>query len=81
MGVKTVLALIGVIVCAFGLQSLVTRAMLMAKPSMVMPFSYISIVLGCIVDSFIFNFSLDFITIAGVLLASVGLLTKVFIGN
>ena len=64
------------VVFGYAFQFMNTRANFLKKPSLVGPFAYTSVIVGCIADILIFNVSFDFFTILGIFLASFGLFAK-----
>ena len=51
------------------------------KASIAAPFGYVGIIGALLVDIFIFEANLNPLTVIGIFLTSVGLLTKLFIGG
>jgi drug/metabolite transporter (DMT)-like permease len=64
---------------AYFTQMFSTRALLLKKPSYIMPLSYISIVLSAITDFLLFGNSFSTLSIIGMFLTSSGLLVKILI--
>ena len=75
----TFLCLSGLVICSYLTQNLLARSYLLKKPSTIMPFTYITIVLSFIVDYFYFDEKFDILSIFGMLLTSSGLLIKIII--
>lgn len=55
------------------------RSMYLAKPSKTMPFQYVSVVVGMLIDIFIFGSEYDIYMIMGAILTSCGLLAKIVV--
>lgn len=76
---KFFLAVAGLVGFAYMNQNLQTRAVLLKPGSYIMPFGYISIVVAFICDILIFHAQLDWVSIIGMILTSIGLLSKLLI--
>jgi drug/metabolite transporter (DMT)-like permease len=61
------------------MQSSLTKATLIKKASYIMPFGYISIVFASICDIIIFKISFDWISVIGMVMTSVGLISKLLV--
>lgn len=66
-------------IVAYACQVTITRAVYLKKASYVMPFNYISIVLATLSDILLFGASFDFISVIGMILTSLGLVSKLII--
>jgi len=53
----------GLVISSFVTQNFMTKAMMMKKPSYIMPFGYVSIVCSVFSDAWIFGASFDILTI------------------
>lgn len=73
------MSLVGLVVCAYNCQILITRATYLKKASYIMPFGYVSIVFSFMMDIFIFDENFDTISILGMCLTSSGLLIKLLV--
>ena len=71
-----VIKLIGVAVTGYFAQFLIIKANSIAKPSIVMPFGYVSVTFGFVADVFLFDTSFTFLSIVGMILTSAGLMTE-----
>jgi drug/metabolite transporter (DMT)-like permease len=69
----------GLVLLAFTTQNFITKAMMMKKPSYIMPFGYVSIICSVISDFLIFGTNFNVLTIFGMFLTSCGLLVKLII--
>ena len=58
-----------------------TRAIMLKKPSFIMPFGYITIVVGTVLDYFLFDQAVDWLVIIGMMLTSSGLMLKLFVNE
>lgn len=67
------------VICAYACQVTVTRAIYLKKASNIMPFNYISIVLATFTDIMFFGASFDFISVIGMALTSMGLVSKLIV--
>ena len=72
--IELVLVIIGVSVTGFLTQLFIIRANSYAKPSLVMPFGYVSVACGFLADIFLFGTSFTLLAIVGMMLTSAGLL-------
>ena len=79
IGVSFFVALCFMIVLSYWVQTLSTRATLLMKPSILMPFNYVGIIASFMVDILLYHASFDFYSIIGMLLTSAGLLSRLFI--
>jgi drug/metabolite transporter (DMT)-like permease len=73
------LAVTGMVIFAYATQNLVTRAMMLKKPSHIMPLGYIAILVSTLTDKILFGNDFTFLTICGMLLTSSGLLIKLMV--
>lgn len=64
--------------CAFSTQNLTTRAIYLKKASLILPFGYVSILVSGIVD-IMSGVSFDFLTVIGMMMTSLGLLSKLIL--
>jgi drug/metabolite transporter (DMT)-like permease len=71
--------LFGLTITAYLTQNFMTRAIMLKKPSFIMPLGYITIILSTIMDFFLFGNSFSMLSIVGMLLTSSGLLVKLLI--
>ena len=69
-----VLTVLGIVASGFLTQLFIIRANSYAKPSLVMPFGYVSVAVGFLADVLLFDTSFTFLSILGMLLTSAGLL-------
>lgn len=68
---------LGLVLFAFGTQFLQTKAMyLCSSPALILPFSYVSVIFGLVMDVFIFDSKYNGLMIVGMIMASAGLLSK-----
>ena len=56
-----------------------TKRIYLCSPALVMPFNYLNVILGLIVDILVFNAHYNWIIVLGMILASAGLLSKFII--
>jgi len=56
-----------------------TRAIMIKKPSHIMPFGYITIILASLIDYAYFGTEFNILSIIGMILTSSGLLIKIFV--
>ena len=68
--------LIGIAITGYCAQFLIIKANSIAKPSIVMPFGYVSVTFGFFADVFLFNTSFTLISVVGMILTSAGLMTE-----
>lgn len=61
---------------AFASQYLKAKSVYMCSPALVMPFSYLSVIIGLILDIWIFRSHYDYFAIIGMILSCLGLLSK-----
>jgi drug/metabolite transporter (DMT)-like permease len=62
---------------AFGCQYLATKAMfLCSSPALISPFSYVSVIFAMLFDLFFYKAVYNWITVTGMIMSSMGLLTK-----
>lgn len=61
---------------AFVSQYLKAKSVYMCSPALVMPFSYLSVIVGLALDIWIFKSHYDTLTIVGMVLSCFGLLSK-----
>jgi drug/metabolite transporter (DMT)-like permease len=71
--------MVGLVFFAYGAQNLTTRAMMLKKPSYIMPFGYLAIIISTLTDKLIFGTDFTFLTIIGMFLTSSGLLVKILV--
>jgi drug/metabolite transporter (DMT)-like permease len=71
--------LTGLVIFAYLTQNFMTRAIMLKKPSYIMPLGYITIILAALMDYVIFGSSFSTLSIVGMFLTSSGLLVKVFV--
>ncbi len=71
--------MICLVASAFLTQSFNTKAIMLKKPSYIMPLGYITIILSSLLDYILFGNSLSTLSIMGILLTSSGLLIKLLI--
>ena len=64
---------------AYSTQVFTTKAVLIKKPSFIMPFGYLSIILSALIDIFYFGHQFNFLSLFGMILAGSGLLIKLLI--
>ena len=64
----------GVVVFGFLTHFFIIKANSISKPSVVMPFGYVSVVVGFLGDVFLFGTEFSFLAVVGMLLTSTGLL-------
>ena len=67
------------IFCAYTGQTAMARALYIKPPSYVMPFNYLGIILASLFDMLIFNVHFDFLSVCGMLMTSVCLLSKMLV--
>lgn len=67
------------VIATFLCRATITRAISLKKASLIMPFGYISIVFAVISDVLLFKTRVDFVTVVGMLLTSLGLIGKLII--
>lgn len=72
------ISLVGMVFCAFSTQNLTTRAIYLKKASLILPFGYVSILVSGIVD-IMSGVSFDFLTVIGMMMTSLGLLSKLIL--
>jgi drug/metabolite transporter (DMT)-like permease len=66
-----------IVLFAFGTQFLQTKAMFIcSSPALVLPFSYVSVIFGLLLDVLIFDAVYNGLMIVGMIMASAGLFTK-----
>ena len=53
--------------------------MYIGDPVLLLPFAYSGIIASVLIDTFYFNYSLDFLDLVGVSLTSIGLISKILI--
>lgn len=63
-------------VTGFLAQFLVFMANIVKKPSSMMPFGYVTVLVGFLADLYLFDISFDLSIIIGILLTSAGLLSE-----
>lgn len=61
---------------AFLTQFCLARATFMCSPALVMPFSYVSVIAGFIIDILLFDAQYGWVMILGMCMASIGLFSK-----
>ena len=71
---ELILVIIGVSITGFLTQLLIIRANSYARPSLVMPFGYVSVACGFLADVFLFGTSFTLLAVVGMTLTSAGLL-------
>ena len=71
--------MLGLVITAYLTQNFMTRAIMLKKPSYIMPLGYITIVLASLMDYIIFGNSFGKLSIIGMFLTSCGLLVKLLI--
>lgn len=76
---KFYLSIIGLTIFAYFTQNFMTRAIMLKKPSFIMPFGYVTIILSSIVDNVMFGSSFGTLSIIGMSLTSSGLLVKLLV--
>jgi drug/metabolite transporter (DMT)-like permease len=76
-----VLAFCGLVLSALLTQYMIFAATALKKPSKTMPFGYVAIVTTFTADVWLFGITFDFLQIIGMVLTSVGLLSKFLIGD
>ena len=76
---KFYLCIAGLTVFAYFTQNFMTRAIMLKKPSYIMPLGYVTIILSSIVDSLMFGSSFGTLSIIGMFLTSSGLLVKLLV--
>ena len=69
------------VVSGYTSQSTRVRAIYLAKPSDVVPFSYAGIIGSLMIDIWIYDSRLNLLSIIGIFLTSIGLCAKFFIKN
>ena len=70
---------LGYLFFGWGSQLFINEANRLKKPSKVMPYSYMTIIVSVIADVYLFETSFNFIIVVGILLTSSGLLGKYLI--
>lgn len=73
---KICIVLIILVIVSFLVQLLQTKALYLSSPALIMPFGYFSVVLGMILDVFLFNAKYNAIMVVGMVMASIGLFSK-----
>ena len=71
---KLVLIVLATVVTGFLTQLFIIRANSIAKPSVVMPFGYISVAMGFLADVYLFGTHFTALAVVGMILTSAGLL-------
>jgi len=66
----------GVVVSALLCQYMIFASNSLMKPSRVMPFGYISVIVSFVADIYIFKAEFNFLAVLGILLTSLGLIGK-----
>lgn len=61
---------------SFMLQIFVAKAMYLSSPAVIMPFSYVSVIFGLVIDLIIYDAQYNGLMIVGMIMASGGLFTK-----
>jgi drug/metabolite transporter (DMT)-like permease len=74
-----VIAFIGVVSLALVAQYMIFTSTSMIEPSKTMPFGYLGIIVGFTADIFYFKIEFDFLSVLGMFLTSIGLLSKLII--
>lgn len=74
------LAFVGVVVFALFTQYMLFAATSLKKPSYTMPFGYVAIIVSFTADLLIFDIKFNLLQVVGILLTSVGLLSKYIVG-
>ena len=69
----------GLVISAYLTQNFNTRAIMLKKPSYIMPLGYITIILSSVMDFLLFGNSFGTLSILGMFLTSSGLLAKLLI--
>ena len=69
-----IVILLGIVLTGFFTQFFIIKANSLAKPSLVMPFGYVSIAVGFIADVVLFSTQFTVLAIIGMILTSAGLL-------
>lgn len=75
-GSKLLLCLILLVLFAFLTQYLQAKAMYLCSPALILPFSYFTVIMGLIIDVFVFNAKYNGLMIIGMIMASTGLFSK-----
>lgn len=66
-----------IVLFAFGTQFLQTKAMFIcSSPALVLPFSYVSVIFGLLLDVVVFDAKYNGLMVVGLIMASAGLFTK-----
>jgi drug/metabolite transporter (DMT)-like permease len=73
------MGIMGLVIFAYMTQNFMTRAIMLKKPSYIMPLGYITIVLSAMMDYILFGNSFSGLSIIGMMLTSSGLLMKLLI--
>ena len=79
IGLKFILSIIGICVLGYTIQTCITRATMQKKTSHIMPIGYIGITFSFIIDVVVYKVNFDWISLSGMILTSLGLLSKLFI--
>ena len=74
-----VVAFLFVVVLALVAQYMIFTSTSMIEPSKTMPFGYLGIIVGFTADILYFKVQFDFISILGMFLTSIGLLSKLIL--
>lgn len=61
---------------SFLLQISIAKALYLSSPAVVMPFSYVSVIFGLVIDLVIYDAKYNWLMIIGMVMASGGLFTK-----
>ena len=69
-----IVILLGIVFTGFFTQFFIIKANSLAKPSLVMPFGYVSIAVGFVADVVLFGTQFTVLAIVGMILTSAGLL-------
>jgi len=77
--ITSIFIFLGYLFFAWASQLFVYEANRIKKPSRVMPFSYITIMVSFVADLYLFGTTFNFIAIVGIILTSSGLLGKYLI--
>jgi len=70
------LILMGIVVTCFLAQLLVFLANIVKKPSSMMPFGYVAVLVGFLAYLYLFNITFNLTAVVGIMLTSAGLLSE-----
>lgn len=68
--------LVAMVVAAFLTQLFQTKSIFLCPPALIMPFNYVSVIVGLLIDVFVLGATYNWLMVVGLIMASAGLFSK-----